>query len=61
MPPLTRMRSSMQAADAQLQEPRVELSKDEISTPILLRLPAELQKTVVEYVGFNLVERAISC
>lgn len=44
----------MQAADTQLQSPGLELSKDETPTPSLLRLPAELQKTVVEYVSMKL-------
>ena len=44
----------MQAADAQLQRPEIELSKDETPTPSLLKLPAELQKTVVEYVSMKL-------
>ena len=47
----------MQAADAQLQRPEIELSKHETPTPSFLKFPAELQKTVVEYVsmkGFGL-------
>lgn len=61
MPPLTRKQSSMQAADAQLQTPEDEWSRDVYATPALLRLPAELQKTVVEYVGLSFVTRITPC
>lgn len=46
----------MQAADTHLQRLEDEPSKDEGYTPHLLKLPAELQKTVVEYVSLGLVD-----
>jgi hypothetical protein len=61
MPPLTRRQSSMHAADAQLQRPGDEYPKNENPTPLFLSLPAELQKTVVEYVGLGPVEQMVPC
>jgi hypothetical protein len=46
----------MQAADTQLQRPEDEPSKHEDSTPHLFKLPAELQKTVVEHVSLSLID-----
>jgi len=52
---MPRRQLSMQAAGAQLQTPGYEHSPDGCATSTLLRLPAELQKIVVEYVGLNFV------
>lgn len=51
MPPLTRKQSSMQATDSRSQRPGDEHSQDGTAIHTLLELPAELQKTVAEYVG----------
>lgn len=50
MPPLTRKPSSVNATAAIKQEPGDELAQGPEPTSIFFKLPAELQKTVVEYV-----------
>jgi hypothetical protein len=46
----------MQLADAQIQRPGIEHLKEGVAAPFFFRLPAELQKTVVEYVCLNFLE-----
>ena len=51
MPPRTRKQSSTKAADTSKQEPETEHAKGAEPKSMFSRLPPELQKTVVEYVG----------
>ena len=51
MPPRTRNQSSAKAADTSEQEPESERPKGAEPKLMFFKLPPELQKAVVEYVG----------